>query len=40
MYSGIERMGAESAAKKYDRDQGEIELQTWASGENVKTEYL
>ena len=39
-YSGTERMAADAAAKKYDRDQGEIELQTWASGENVKTEYL
>lgn len=40
VYSGIERMEAEAAAKKYDRDQGEIELQTWANGENAKTEYL
>ena len=40
VYSGIERIEAEAAAKKYDRDQGEIELQTWANGENAKTEYL
>lgn len=40
IYSGIERMETEAAAKKYDRDPGEIELQTWAGGENTKTEYL
>ena len=40
IYSGTERMEAEAAAKKHNDDPGEIEIQTWSNGKDIKTEYL